>query len=293
MSALRLAYKACAAAQWALLLALPHLLRPYWPAYLAFIGGEQNANVLGNALVSSLVLLANNLFFLALYRAEAPFFEAFRVSRAPWPWRAAPAKAAAFAATVRQGALLTLLNVALTLPLGYASYGGAKRLGYSAALDTYPSALTVAWQLAVFMAVEDALFYWGHRALHHPSVYARVHKLHHAFHHSVSIAATATHPLEYAVSNVVPFVAGPTILGAHAATMYIWIVFRVTETVVNHSGYALPWSMFELLPFQGSARAHDLHHSKNTGNFGSLFEVWDRAMGTCIDEGEEGTAKAE
>jgi hypothetical protein len=40
------------------------------------------------------------------------------------------------------------LALALTLPLGYASYGGAKRLGYSAALDTYPSALTVAWQLA-------------------------------------------------------------------------------------------------------------------------------------------------
>jgi sterol desaturase/sphingolipid hydroxylase (fatty acid hydroxylase superfamily) len=219
------------------LLGLPQLLRPLWPAYLALIGGEAAANILGNVLLTALVLLVNNLFYLALYRAQHPFFEAFRISAGPWPGQSRkPGVAEGFAATARSGLALTLLNLALTLPLGYASYGGAKRLGYSGAAETFPSALTMAWQLAAFMLVEDALFYWGHRALHHQAVYRHVHKLHHAFTHSVSIAATATHPLEYALSNVVPFVAGPTLLGAHCATMYAWIVFRVGETVVNHSG---------------------------------------------------------
>ena len=281
-------YKAIAVLQWVALLSFPQLiLRPYWAQYLELIGGERSANVLGNVLVSALVLLLNNLCYYALYRAQHPFFEQFRISSDPWPWHSAkPDVRARFAATARTGLLLTLLNVALTLPLGAASYSGAKALGYSAALDTFPSALTMAWQLAAFMLVEDALFYWGHRALHHEAVYAHVHKLHHAFTHSVSIAATATHPLEYAISNVVPFVAGPTLLGAHASTMYVWIIFRVSETVVNHSGYNLPWAMFQLLPFQGSAQGHDDHHSKNTGNYGSLFTLWDHAMGTHIDEGK-------
>ncbi len=40
--------------------------------------------------------------------------------------------------------------------------------------------------------------------------------------------------------------------------------------------------MYELLPFQGSARDHDDHHSINTGNYGSLFTLWDTLMGTHI-----------
>lgn len=49
--------------------------------------------------------------------------------------------------------------------------------------------------------------------------------------------------------------------------------------------------MYELLPFQGSARDHDDHHSQNTGNFGSLFCFWDHAMGTHIAAPAEGDSK--
>lgn len=76
--------------------------------------------------------------------------------------------------------------------------------------------------------------------------------------------------------------AGPTLLGAHCVTIWAWLALRLTETVANHSGYGLPWSMFAVLPFQGSALDHDLHHSVNTGNFGSLFTFWDSAMGTAV-----------
>ena len=220
------------------LLAAPQLLwRPRWAAFVDFVGGERAANVYGNAAVATAVLVLLNAFFYALYRARSPAVERFRVVARAWPWDGAPAEAAAFAAVVRRGAALAALNAALAVPLGAAGYAGVKALGYSAAADAFPSALAMAAQLALFIAMEDVLFYIGHRALHHPAVYAHVHKVHHAFTRSVSIAATATHPVEYILSNVLPFVAGPTLAGAHCATIYVWTIFRVGETVFHHSGY--------------------------------------------------------
>ena len=124
-------------------------------------------------------------------------------------------------------------------------------------------------------------------------MYAHIHKVHHQFTFSVSIAATATHPVEYLFSNVLPFVAGPTLLGAHCATIYVWLIYRMGETMAHHSGYDFPWSMFTLLPFQGDARAHDLHHAAGggvaprSGNYGSFTKLWDRLGGTQLGEAKE------
>lgn len=282
--------KLIAVSQWVALLAIPQLVwRPHWDSYLAFIGGERAANVWGNFLLSALLLLCGNLFFAAVYALRWDCFERHKVQRdKPWPWHSpAPGVAAKFAADVRTGALLAALNLVLTVPLGAASYANVKALGYSASARDFPSALTMAWQLAVFALVEDALFYWGHRALH-SVLYAHVHKVHHAFTTTVCIAATATHPVEYVLSNVLPFVAGPTLLGAHAATLYVWLIYRMGETMAHHSGYDFPWSMFSLLPGQGSAVEHDLHHSKQVGNYGSMFVFWDWACGTRVEAGGEG-----
>lgn len=263
-----LLYRVIAFAQFVLLIAAPqYLWRPHWGSFLAFIGGEKNANVFGNAAVSGAMLLILNAFFYALYKLELPTVESFRISKRAWPWKKeewSEKQRDAFGVVVYNGALLAALNLALTIPLGWASYDGAAKLGYSAKEVDFPSAATMVWQLAVFVLIEDALFYWGHRTLHEAlggMLYRNVHKVHHAFVHSVSIAATATHPVEYIFSNVVPFVAGPTLLGAHCATIYIWIVFRMGETIFHHSGYNFPFMLWALLPFQGSVRPRAIAHS--------------------------------
>jgi sterol desaturase/sphingolipid hydroxylase (fatty acid hydroxylase superfamily) len=48
-------------------------------------------------------------------------------------------------------------------------------------IETVPSALSIVSHLILFIVCEDCLFYWLHRASHHPSVYAIVHKQHHEF----------------------------------------------------------------------------------------------------------------
>ncbi len=246
--------KLVALAQWVALLAIPQLFwRPAWASWISVIGGERNANVYGNCALTVATLLAGNAYFYALYVLRAPFFERHKVQAdKPWPWEShVPEKdRGAFSNMVRRGAMLTALNVALAIPLGAAGYKDVKRLGYSGAAADFPSAWKMLAQLCAFMVIEDTLFYWGHRLLHGVA-YKYIHKVHHTFTFSVSIAAVATQcvcagrprtptapnnaytpnprsPVEYIVSNVIPFVAGPTLLGAHCATIYVWLIFRLS-----------------------------------------------------------------
>jgi len=313
--------KLAALAQLALVAhALPQLLlRPRWAALVAALGGAERANVFGVPLLHVVTLLLANAFFVVLYAFDLPFLRRFRsggsgggggggggaggvsaAAAAPWHFSAAasPAQRAAFWARVPWAVGATLLNVALTVPLSAGNFAVAVRLGHSARAEDFPSTPAVLAQLLAFVLVEDAMFYCGHRLLHSSAaLYANVHKFHHSWVQTVSIAAEATHPVEFVLTNVLPFAAGPLLLGAHLATLYVWTVFRICETVAHHSGYELPTSVFTLLPFQGDAAAHDLHHSRGggvgaaSGNYASFFKTWDAVFGTQMQM-REPAAKA-
>lgn len=115
---------------------------------------------------------------------------------------------------------------------------------------TVPSALSIVSHLIMFIVCEDCLFYWLHRASHHPSVYAIVHKQHHEF--------KINHPLCYEYStiweglfvNTVSSLFAPVFLQSHTFTFCIWLFLRIIETVDAHSGYRLPfapWQIFDSL----------------------------------------------
>jgi sterol desaturase/sphingolipid hydroxylase (fatty acid hydroxylase superfamily) len=142
-----------------------------------------------------------------------------------------------------------------------------------------PSLGTALVQLLVCMAVEDTLFYWLHRLLHHRLLYRHLHKQHHEFKSNVGWAGAWFNPAEEAI-NVLPFAVGPLAQGVHLAVLLAWVVVRINELVDAHSGYECPFSPWELLSFQGGADRHEFHHSHNVGSFGSFFNVWDRLMGT-------------
>jgi len=146
---------------------------------------------------------------------------------------------------------------------------------------TLPEWYTVAWQVFVFVVVEDTMFYWSHRLLHHPSIYKHIHKQHHEFKSTIGIASEYAHPVEGLIANLIPFVTGPLLVGrVHMFTLLFWMFLRVVETVDAHSGFVFPFSPFSLLPFQGGAERHDYHHLYNIGSFGSFFNLWDWFMGT-------------
>eukprot|EP01095_Lingulamoeba_sp_RSL-Kostka_P012319 TRINITY_DN4861_c0_g1_i1.p1 TRINITY_DN4861_c0_g1~~TRINITY_DN4861_c0_g1_i1.p1 ORF type:complete len:271 (-),score=40.34 TRINITY_DN4861_c0_g1_i1:3-815(-) len=136
-------------------------------------------------------------------------------------------------------------------------------------------------QIIVYLMVEDFLFYWVHRTLHHPDIYRVVHKTHHNFKAPFAFSGNAVHPIEFIISGSCQFV-GCLIWPPHVFTLYIWIVVRVWINIEDHCGYRLYISPTELLPFFGSSKFHDDHHKDFKGNYASTFTYLDRIFGTTI-----------
>jgi sterol desaturase/sphingolipid hydroxylase (fatty acid hydroxylase superfamily) len=127
-------------------------------------------------------------------------------------------------------------------------------------------------------------FYWGHRAFHsHPLIYRWVHKHHHRWTHSISLAAEDSSTIDWLFSAAIPFVVGPKLCGGHAAMIACWMAYRISATLEGHSGYAFPFSFLRITAaFAGPGDAHDAHHSLNTGDFGSSLPFWDWLFNTRI-----------
>ena len=104
-----------------------------------------------------------------------------------------------------------------------------------------------------------------------------VHKQHHEFAYSISLASQSCHPLEFAISdNFSPF-SGVMLIGSkcHSVTLVTYHIYRILDGFEIHSGYEFPWSIFNLIPFGTDASYHDYHHSHNVGNFASSLTIWD------------------
>lgn len=129
-------------------------------------------------------------------------------------------------------------------------------------LSHLPGVLDVLRDLAVCIGVEEVLFYYSHRALHSRALYARIHKVHHRFVAPIALAAFYAHPLEAAISNVLPLLVGPMLVRAHVTTVWLWTLMGIFGTQFHHCGYQFT-PQWDLQP-----RFHDRHHETNDCNFG-------------------------
>lgn len=98
--------------------------------------------------------------------------------------------------------------------------------------------------------MEDFAFYWGHRTLHTPFFYKRIHKIHHEFMDSISICSEYAHPIEFLMGNIFPLTLGMFILynDIHILTFTVFALFRLAETIESHGGYEFPWAMTRFIP---------------------------------------------
>jgi sterol desaturase/sphingolipid hydroxylase (fatty acid hydroxylase superfamily) len=136
-------------------------------------------------------------------------------------------------------------------------------------------------QIALCYFCTDILFYGTHRLLHDERWYAYVHKQHHLFIHTVPVAATFAHPLEFVFGNVVAVVAGPVLFRTHFSVWLMWMTVALLGTCIAHSGWRL---LDVLLPFAPAAARRDVawhwhHHAKNVGTFGHS-QLFDTLFGT-------------
>jgi sterol desaturase/sphingolipid hydroxylase (fatty acid hydroxylase superfamily) len=99
---------------------------------------------------------------------------------------------------------------------------------------------------------------------------------------SISLASEFSHPVDYFITGLIPSSVGNAILGPnmHYFGYLVWVFIRVSETNSGHCGYDFPWNPYSLIPFSTTSPYHDFHHSKNVGNYSSLFRTWDTIFGT-------------
>jgi len=153
------------------------------------------------------------------------------------------------------------------MELGY-FLGKWRGCSFDRQLPTFP---WVVYEMFVFIVVEEILFYYSHRLLHHKRIYKYVHKIHHEWTAPTGIVSIYAHPLEHLLSNALPPLVGPLLCGSHVATSWLWYMLVLFSTTISHSGYHFP--------FLPSPESHDFHHLKFTQCYGVLG-VLDRLHGT-------------
>lgn len=131
----------------------------------------------------------------------------------------------------------------------------------------------------IFFVIEDAWFYWVHRALHWGPLYTYIHKVHHTHTNPFGLASEYAHPIETIILGFGSFI-GPFIFRPHMLQIWVWLFFRLWQEIDAHCGYDFPWSLHNFLPFWGGSEFHDFHHMNFVGNYGSTLRVWDKLMGT-------------
>uniref|UniRef100_G3T2W7 Fatty acid hydroxylase domain containing 2 n=1 Tax=Loxodonta africana TaxID=9785 RepID=G3T2W7_LOXAF len=126
-------------------------------------------------------------------------------------------------------------------------------------------------ELVIFTLIEEVMFYYSHRLLHYPTFYKKIHKKHHEWTAPIGVIALYAHPIEHVVSNMLPAMLGPVLMGSHLSSITIWFSLALIITTISHCGYHLP--------FLPSPEFHDYHHLKFTQCYGVLG-VLDHLHGT-------------
>lgn len=136
--------------------------------------------------------------------------------------------------------------------------------------------------LILMMIVHEIYFYFSHRLMHHPFLYRRVHKIHHASLHPSPWASFSFHPWESVIESVIlPIIV--MIIPVHPVIFILYMTLMTLSAIVNHLGYeVLPlrsgrsrWARFLI-----TATHHSEHHFYFNCNYGLYFTVLDRILGT-------------
>ena len=146
-----------------------------------------------------------------------------------------------------------------------------------------PSIGEVVLHLFLSSLFTDTTFYWGHRALHHPMLYASIHKQHHEFKATLSAATLYDHPVED-IFNTFTAIGGPFLLDSHPVVLALYVSLRVIQSIDAHSGLDLPfpYSVWNMGYCKTSSVRHAYHHAENVGNFGDWYPFWDQVCGTDV-----------
>ena len=143
------------------------------------------------------------------------------------------------------------------------------------------------FQLILIFLIDDLYFYLYHAALHTKFLYKRIHKTHHRSTMPIPMEYIFTHPLEWFLGAIGPFI-GLAFIAIFFPQINIYAFWTMSalrnlHELDIHSGVKSS-KITSAIPFYGTTEHHDLHHSRNKGNYASTFTIWDKVFGTEITD---------
>lgn len=138
------------------------------------------------------------------------------------------------------------------------------------------------FSIGILLIGYETYYYWLHRWMHIPSVYKKIHSIHHASIHTSVFTSFAIHPLEAVLQFIfLPLIS--MILPFHYLAIATVLIVMTVSAVINHGAFEIfPKSFLLKAPgkFMIGATHHDLHHKEFKTNFGLYFTFWDKWMKT-------------
>jgi sterol desaturase/sphingolipid hydroxylase (fatty acid hydroxylase superfamily) len=138
--------------------------------------------------------------------------------------------------------------------------------------------------IAACLLVEDAWFYWVHRAMHHKSIYKYIHASHHISIDTTPFSQNAFHFVEamiLPIGGMLPTFFIPT----YGPAFTIFLLFGGISNLVAHLGYEFYPSW--MLSWKTTSTHHNMHHQYFDGNYGTHFTFWDKVCKTEFKDYED------
>ncbi|KAG3116019.1 hypothetical protein PI124_g5575 [Phytophthora idaei] len=128
--------------------------------------------------------------------------------------------------------------------------------------------------VATFIFFSDMLIYWFHRWLHHPLIYATLHKPHHKWIICTPFASHAFHPMDGYIQSL-PYHFYIMLFPIHRGLFLALFLAVNFWTISIHDGFYLSQNKIV-----NGAMHHSVHHELFVYNYGQYFTLWDRLCGS-------------
>ena len=139
------------------------------------------------------------------------------------------------------------------------------------------------FEIFIILMIDDIYFYFWHRLMHENKfLYHKIHKIHHRASTPFPSEYLYTHPIEWMVGMIGPFIAIFLLGGVCVYSLWIVLIIRNLHELDIHSGLKSSY-LTKYFPFSGTNEHHDKHHAVLKGNYASAFSFWDKMFKTTID----------
>jgi len=253
--------------------ALPSLCQHLWPILFGQFS-PQVAEVILFAIPGLYFLVYFIIVALPPYLLEWEFFEQYKISKDPWPWRLdeggdddedherrATYSTSTTSSQQRQrrrrhhhqqfrklsfkSLCIDMASVFFYIPL--CIYIKTLLLPQhtflmSFSLDDWPTMYQSAIKVPAMAIFHELLFYISHRIMHAYPILYKYHKVHHEYKQNTVLAAQYFHIVDFVLTISGPIVVTTILFRPHSFTQFQVGLWIFTANLDDHLGYAFPWS---------------------------------------------------